>query len=435
MVTANFLVIIRLRRLACMPYTQRRKTSTDLATDNESQKIVILGSGIMGLSTAHFLLSHPSQKQNLTIELIDQHQKVARGASKKNGQLLCPSLSYSWTSMPILFGKDALVPGVIKPWLSRQTHKPVVAFDWNLALDRKMWSFGVHWLLKKPTLSTPGSHIKNIMEYSMKCFDNPSDTVIKNIKFGRLATGTKTKDGNLATSDSSGDIGLFCNALADKMSKYAEKRVVFKLGKTVDCFEVDGNKIVAVTTKDEKGDTNTYNADKFVMAMGTGSSDVCRSIGVQCPIFPVKGYLVTIASNISIPYNCELSNKAFVSPLGDGRYRLSGVADFVADYDESTSKDIDVSRVDALIEAARAVFPDLEVIDVDCCYRPVAADDIPMIGPTSKFHNLYMCTGHGSKGWTMGLGSGKLLADLMLGATPEIDHLPYSPRRFDLFFS
>jgi D-amino-acid dehydrogenase len=161
------------------------------------------------------------------------------------------------------------------------------------------------------------------------------------------------------------------------------------------------------------------------------SSALCKGIAVPCPVYPVKGHLATVASKTDYKYNLTLDGgigyAAPMAPLdADGRrlYRLSGFVDF------TPTKEVDFHRVNALLDATRKYLPDAELIDASACHRPISADDRPLIGPTQKFPNLFLCTGFGSRGWTIGLGSGKVLASQILGMPCEIDPAPYLPSRF-----
>jgi len=168
------------------------------------------------------------------------------------------------------------------------------------------------------------------------------------------------------------------------------------------------------------------------VALGVNSTSLCRHILVPCPVYPAKGHLVTVSSKIDIKYNLTLDGgigyaapMANIDPQGRRPYRLSGFVDFTPD------KDADRGRIDALLDAARVHLPDLEAIDdASACHRPISADDRPLIGPSSRYPNLYLCTGFGSRGWSIGLGSGKILADQILGMSCDIDPEPFLPSRF-----
>jgi D-amino-acid dehydrogenase len=148
-------------------------------------------------------------------------------------------------------------------------------------------------------------------------------------------------------------------------------------------------------------------------------------------VFPAKGHLATIASKVQCEYNITLKGGAgYAAPMAisdsEGRYlyRLSGFVDF------DLSNDTNFDRIEALVDATRVHLPDAELIDASACHRPISADDRPIVGPSRKYSNLFVCTGFGSRGWSVGLGCGKLLSNLMLGLPCEIDPTPLLPSRF-----
>ena len=181
----------------------------------------------------------------------------------------------------------------------------------------------------------------------------------------------------------------------------------------------------------------TREADKIVVALGSNSASLCRDIGVPCPVYPVKGHLVTVSSTFDYRHNLTLDGgigyaapMACVDSRGRRLYRLSGFVDF------TPARDADVERIEALVDATRSQLPDLEVVDASACHRPISADDRALIGPAGiDYPNLYLATGFGSRGWTIGLGSGKLLASQMLGVPCDIDPTPYLPSRFSLSYN
>ena len=145
---------------------------------------------------------------------------------------------------------------------------------------------------------------------------------------------------------------------------------------------------------------------------------------------------MTVSSKIDCPYNITLPGgigyaapMAHVDSNGRRLYRLSGFVDF------TPKKDTNHKRVKELIDAARVSLPDVEMIDASACHRPVSADDRPIVGPSGKYSNLFLCTGLGSRGWSVGLGSGKLLTSQMLGVSCDVDPSPYLPARFGLNYS
>lgn len=421
---------------------------------SEQEHIIILGGGIAGLSTCHYLLRQTQQCKSARITLIDKNDDALPTSSSKstsyeqqmceqmhraipsrrNGNVLCPSLTVPWTTRSLW--KEVFWPG-LKSYLSsdESIKPPSISFDWpSLIMDRNMWSFGTHFLLQKLLFGRPEHQSnKSILEYNMKCLDDPSDELVQSIEYGRCAIGTKRLDGSIKDGDSSGDIGLFCRGLLDKLVTNNEDRLTVISGEDALQFEVKGDELQGVTTMDREGNRITRDADKIVVAMGGNSTPLCNDIRVPCPVYPAKGHLVTVSSEIDYKYNITLDGGVgYAAPMAnvdsEGRrlYRLSGFVDF------NPSITADHDRIEALIEAARVHLPDSKMIDASACHRPISADDRPLIGPSARYHNLYMCTGFGSRGWSIGLGSGKVLASQILDTSCDIDIEPYLPSRFSL---
>ena len=265
----------------------------------------------------------------------------------------------------------------------------------------------------------------------MKCLDDPSDDLIQRIDYGRCATGTKLLDGSIVSGDSSGDVGLFCQGLLHELKNQYTNSLTVVHGEETTAIEKSGGMLRKVTSVDQDGKKQMREADAIIVACGFASRSLCHSLNVPSPVFPAKGHLATVASRIHCQYNITLpGGLGYAAPMAmkdrEGRYlyRLSGFVDF--DLKPETNFD----RIDALVDATRQSLPDLELIDASACHRPVSADDRPIVGAVDKYSNLYICTGLGSRGWSVGLGCGKLLSSIVLGLNCEIDPTPFDPRRF-----
>lgn len=453
------------------PRSQIRFASLSSSSSGEGcNNILILGGGIAGLSTARYLLHytrHLQNNNNTTITLIDKNidalekikynscrrplsyeERISYGRphknipSRRNGNYLCPSLIVPWTARPLW--SEVILPllkfGLGSGQGSNNHQRPPISFDWkSLLADRDMWSFGIHFLLQKFILGRTGHNTnKSILEYSIKCMNDSSDELVHSIEYGRFALGTKSNDGTIANEcDSTGDIDLFCRGLLEKLlTEYNKDDSRFRVisGEEIIKLYLENGILRGVSTIDHDGNSRVRHADMIVVAMGTNSTSLCQDIGVPCPVYPVKGHLVTVASKFDHQYNLTLDGGiGYAAPLADldmqGRrlYRLSGFVDF------TPTKTADSDRIDALLDATRSQLPDLEMIDASACHRPISADDRALIGPVGdKYPNLFLISGLGSRGWTIGLGSGKLLASQMLHLPCDIDPTPYLPTRFNL---
>jgi D-amino-acid dehydrogenase len=221
-------------------------------------------------------------------------------------------------------------------------------------------------------------------------------------------------------TDASGDCEKYCKGLAAACRGMG---VDFQLARNVNGMRRDGDRIVAVQTT-----TGDIIGDGYVLALGTGSAAIGRTIGVKVPVYPAKGYSATfpIKDPSGCPHVGGVDETTLVawSRLGD-RLRMSSTAEF-AGYDRSWTP----ADFDGVLETGKRLFPNAAEWDKGAfraCLRPMTPDGPPIIG-RSTIHNLWLNTGHGHMGWTMGPGSGALLADVVAGRRPEIDLTPMAMR-------
>lgn len=163
------------------------------------------------------------------------------------------------------------------------------------------------------------------------------------------------------------------------------------------------------------------NADAYVVTLGSRSASVLQPLGLRIPVYPVKGYSLTapITNAKAAPVSTVMDEtyKTAITRLG-GRVRIGGTAE-LAGYDFKLRP----SRRQALEHSVRTLFPgscDLEHASFWCGLRPMTPDGPPVIGAT-PIDGLYLNTGHGTLGWTMACGSGRLLADIVGRRPTDID--------------
>ncbi|MBI5164969.1 MAG: D-amino acid dehydrogenase [Magnetospirillum sp.] len=218
--------------------------------------------------------------------------------------------------------------------------------------------------------------------------------------------------GIFTPEDESGDAYAFTAALV----RLATARgAVFRTGIKVIGFETNRDRVTAVLTEGGR-----LRPDGIVLAAGVWSPLLARSAGLRLPVVPAKGYSVTIpvaghggAPTVSIT---DDEHKIVCSRLGE-RLRVAGTAE-MAGYDSSLNQ----LRWRLILDQARALFPDggdFERAEPWAGLRPVTPDSVPLLGAT-PFRNLWLDTGHGTLGWTMACGSGRVIADLVSGRKPEI---------------
>ncbi|RZA11005.1 MAG: FAD-dependent oxidoreductase, partial [Lysobacteraceae bacterium] len=205
----------------------------------------------------------------------------------------------------------------------------------------------------------------------------------------------------------------------------AGQGVTFLQGVTVRRLGAEGDRITAVET-----DAGTLKADAVVVAMGSWSPILLRPLGIHIPVYPVKGYSITVpvTDPDAAPVSTVMdeSYKIAITRLGD-RIRAGGRAELCG-YDRTLRP----QRRAALDHSVADLFPrggDLSRASFWTGLRPMTPDGTPVIGPT-PYANLWLNTGHGTLGWTMACGSGRVLADQMSGRTPDIETADLSLRRY-----
>ena len=224
--------------------------------------------------------------------------------------------------------------------------------------------------------------------------------------------------GVFTASDESGDARLFTYRLAG-LAKAAG--VVFRHNVHVRCLDLQEGRVCRVVIDDEARAEESLRADAYVVALGSYSPLVLKPLGIRLPVYPVKGYSVTlplhpgdVAPRVSLS---DDSHKIVFSRLGE-RLRIAGTAELNG-YDTALNE----VRCGALLKRTFELFPQAgrpQEAQFWSGLRPATPSNLPRIG-RSRYPNLYINTGHGTLGWTMACGSGRALADLVSGHRPEVD--------------
>ena len=226
--------------------------------------------------------------------------------------------------------------------------------------------------------------------------------------------------GTYTASDESGDACKFTVALAERC---ARRGVLFRYGLPIESLATDGERITGVRLAGGE----VLAAEACVAALGSYTPLLLRPLGLRLPVYPAKGYSATIAlDDDSVAPSVSLTDdqhRLVFSRLG-GRLRVAGTAEF-AGYDTSLNE----ARCEALLSRAFTLFPRAgkrQGAEFWAGLRPATPNNVPLIGKT-RYRNLFVNTGHGTLGWTMACGSGRLVADLVSGRLPEIDAADYAP--------
>ncbi|QYU70765.1 D-amino acid dehydrogenase [Leptolyngbya sp. 15MV] len=227
-------------------------------------------------------------------------------------------------------------------------------------------------------------------------------------------TADKFVGGLRLPGDETGDAFLFTQRLAALATAAG---VTFRHGVTIQALTTEAGMVTGVVT-----DAGTFAADHYVVAMGSYSPALLAPLHVHVPVYPVKGYSLTlpIADAEAAPVSTVMDEtyKVAITRLGD-RIRVGGTAELAG-----FSLKLRRPRRATLEHSVTDLFPkggDVSRASFWTGLRPMTPDGTPVIGPT-RYANLSLNTGHGTLGWTMACGSGRLLADLVTGRAPDIAH-------------
>lgn len=417
--------------------------------------VVVIGSGLLGVSTAYWL-----GKLGAAVTVIDRAAGPGRETSFANGALLTPSMADPWNAPGLLWklmgwlGREdspmlvrpAALPGLLR-WGARFLRESSEArFRANTLANVRLSQYSLaslHTLRVVDGMAFDHQGVGTLkLSRDARSFDKARAMAewlaghgVSSRALDRAATvdlepalapvGPELVGSIYYPADEHGDAFRYCEALAGLAT---QRDVQFRYGTTVTGLEAGGGRIARVRTKG--GDLS---ADSVVIAAGSYSPQLLSPAGIRLPVAPVKGYSISVPLPAGlvgprIPILDE-SLHAVAVPLG-GHLRVAGTAEF-AGHDLT----LPAARVENLTRLLSRTYPAIaarvrrEDIEPWTGLRPMSADGVPIMGRT-PIENLYLNTGHGHLGWTMAAGSGRALADLVMGRTPGIDLAPYALDRF-----
>ena len=411
-------------------------------------RVAVLGGGVIGVTTAWYLA-----QDGHDVTLVDRHSGPALETSFANGGQISASYAEPWANPE--------APLKILKWLG-QEDAPLL---FRLRADWRQWRWGLAFLLECLPARTRRNTVQclNLALYSRRClqelraetgveydqlergilqfytdraeFDQGVKAAALMREFG-CDRDVRTADecvaiepalaqcrgrvagGIYTATDESGDAQSFTAALAERAGA---KGVRFRFGVTLDRLLPAAGRIERVRVHDTEGRFEMLEADAYVVALGSHSPFVLEPLGVPCNVYPAKGYSATIevahhagAPTVSLT---DLAWKIVFTRLG-GRLRVAGTAEL-----SGWDKSLNHTRCEALARRTFDLFPDAgrrEGIRYWAGLRPATPSNVPLIGRT-RYANLFLNTGHGTLGWTMACGSGRALADVLSGRTPDVD--------------
>lgn len=406
-------------------------------------RIAILGSGVIGVTSAYYLAKAGHQ-----VTVIDRQPGPALETSFANAGEISPGYASPWAAPGI--------PRKAIKWLL-MNHPPLIL---RPAVDREMlsWLFAMLGNCTASRYAINKERMVRIAEYSRDCLidlraktgiaydermqgtlqlfrtekqvaDSAKDVAVlreSGVPYEVLdpagcvaaepalaAVREKFVGGLRLPNDETGDCFKFTNALA---ALAAAEGVVFRYGVNITGLVMAGGKVSGVGT-----DQGLVEADRYLVAMGSFSAALLRPLGMKLPVYPVKGYSITAdivdAGRAPESTIMDESYKIAITRLGD-RIRVGGMAEI-----SGFQIALDRRRRDTLCFSVGDLFPgagDLEGASFWSGLRPMTPDGTPVIG-ASAVPNLFLNTGHGTLGWTMACGSASVIADLMSDRKPAID--------------
>ncbi len=370
-------------------------------------KVLVLGGGVIGVTTAYYLA-----RAGHEVTVVDRQPGPALETSFANAGEVSPGYASPWAGPG--------VPVKAIKWLLMK-HGPLVIRPKLDPADER--SRGTLQLFRaQAQLDGTAGDIAVLKQYGVP-YEVLDRAGCVGAEPALAAVKHKFAGGLRLPQDETGDCHMFTQALADHAAK---RGVEFRLGTTVEHLIAGTPGIIGVATS-----AGVLQADAYVVALGSWSPRLLGPLGISIPVYPVKGYSITvpIVDSDAAPVSTVMdeSYKVAITRLGD-RIRVGGTAE-VSGYSDKLYS----ARRATLDHSLTDLFPN-GGNPADATFwsglRPMTPDGPPVIGAT-RYSNLYLNTGHGTLGWTMACGSGCVLADLLSGRKPEIDTAELALARYE----
>ena len=411
-------------------------------------KVLVLGSGVVGVTSAYYLA-----QKGFDVTVIDRQPAVGMETSFANAGQISPGYSAPWAAPG--------VPMKALKWLF-QRHAPLA-----IKPDFSLWQ--LEWTLKLLRNCTASRYDINkermvrLAEYSRDCMgelrsetgisyegrtqgtlqvfrtQKQLDAEAKDIKvLSRLGVPFEHLDpdgcariepalalvkdqllgGLRLPGDETGDCQLFTENLAAKAKALGVK---FRQDVQIERLLIENSKLTGVEINAETG-REVLQADQYILALGSYSRQLMQNLGINIPVYPVKGYSLTVpvvdTSAAPISTVMDETYKVAITRF-NSRIRVGGMAE-LAGFDLT----LNPRRRETLEMVLNSLFPnggDISKGQFWTGLRPMTPDGTPIIGKASEIYsNVWLNTGHGTLGWTMACGSAQVLADLMAGQKPAI---------------
>jgi D-amino-acid dehydrogenase len=403
---------------------------------------MVLGSGVIGTTSAYYLA-----QAGFEVVVVDRQNAVAMETSFANAGQVSPGYASPWAAPG--------VPLKAVKWMLQQ-HAPL-AIRTTSDIDQYLWMTQMLRNCTAARYAVNKERMVRLSEYSRDCLDElraetgisyegrslgttqlfrtqaQVDAAAKDIAvlersgvpyelldrdgIARVEPALANVKHKLAgalrlPNDQTGDCQMFTTRLAEMAEKLG---VEFRFGQNIEGLDFAGDRINGVWIN---GKLET--ADRYVLALGSYTPQVLKPLGIKAPVYPLKGYSLTVPiTNPDMAPTSTILDETYKVAITrfDKRIRVGGMAEITG-----FNMDLNPARRDTLEMITADLYPeggDLSQASFWTGLRPATPYGTPIVGAT-PFRNLFLNTGHGTLGWTMACGSGRLLADLMARKRPQI---------------
>jgi D-amino-acid dehydrogenase len=415
-----------------------------------SKRILIIGAGVIGLSTAYYCA-----KKGHRVTVLDHNPEQRDGCSFGNAGMVVPS-----HFIPLA------APGMVALGL-RWMWNPESPFYIKPRLDRELLNWGwKFWRAAKPKRVRRAAPLLRDLNFTSRdCFEELAELPDNNfglVKKGllMLCKSQHSFDEEAKTAGQAKQLGIPVEVLDAKQTAALDPNVRMDIAGSVyfpkDChlspdrfmavlkaqldklcanfswasevtgFKQSDNRITAVRTL--RGE---FSADEFVLCGGAWSPVIARGLRLNLPLQAGKGYSLTLPKPRQLPQICAIFTEArvAVTPMGS-RLRFSGTMEIAG-----LNEDINPVRVQGIIKSVPKYYPEFTLDDFRqikpwCGLRPCSPDGLPYVGRTSRYANLSIATGHAMMGLSLGPITGKLMAQIISDETPAFDLTLLNPDRY-----
>ena len=414
---------------------------------------IVIGSGVIGTTTAYYL-----NRLGYQVTVLDRQPRSGLETSFANAGQISPGYSAPWAGPGIPMKAIKWMLSEHSPLVIRPSKMDATMFRFIVMMMRNCTAARYH--INKARMLKVAEYSRQALDELRKetgiSYDERTRGTLQVFRTDAQVQGAKkdtdileecnipyeslSVDGCIAAEpalkhvrekirgglrlplDETGDCLMFTQNLAVTC---ITQGVVFRYGVNIEALLMNNGKISGVKT-----DQGVLTADQYVMALGSYSPQLLKPVGIDIPVYPVKGYSITVP--IVNPEDAPVSTvmdetyKVAITRLGD-RVRVAGTA-------ELTGHDLSLreERRQTVRFVVSDMFPKAANMTEDNFWtglRPMTPDGTPVIGATPH-SNLFINTGHGTLGWTMACGSGRLLADIMAGQKSDIDLEGLDMRRY-----